>query len=108
MRPQRFASLRGTTALQTRSGRRDASHPQISGLDLRILKQCQPGTFVHHPADLENIAAIGDRQRRGRVLFDQQDRYAVALKFDDGTQHLLHQEGREPERRLVEQEQLRL
>jgi hypothetical protein len=57
------------------------------------------------PAEVEHHAPVRDRQRGPRVLLDQHDRDAVLpAEPHHHVHHLRHDLGREPERRLVEQQ----
>src|SRR5579883_507436 len=61
-----------------------------------------------HDAALQHVGAMGDRQRLHDVLLDQQNREALAVQSADQGEHLLYQKRRQAERRLIEDEQLRL
>ena len=56
---------------------------------------------------LENVGSIGDAEGPQCVLLDQQDRGPVAMDLRDGRENLVHHLRRKPERRLIEQQQLR-
>src|SRR5665647_231623 len=75
---------------------------------LDVLGMHQPfASIVHdHPADLQHIAVMRRLQRHLGILFDQQDRGALLLidAPDDG-EDLLHQDRRQAERGLVQQQQ---
>src|ERR1700733_8540159 len=64
--------------------------------------------LVDDPAVVQHIGAIGDLDRRAHVLLDQQNRNAFAPRRDDDFEHVLDNQRREPLRRLVEHEQLRV
>ena len=59
-------------------------------------------------ARLEHVATVGDVERHQGVLLDEQDRRALLVDLDDDLEDLLDEDRREPHRRLVEQEQVRL
>src|SRR3989442_6706960 len=61
----------------------------------------------HYSSGLDEVGAVGEIERHGGVLLDEQ--HADALALVDGAQdaeQLAHQQRREPEGRLVEQHQL--
>src|ERR1700754_2364989 len=74
---------------------------------LNVLGMHQPvaGVVHDHPADFQNIAVMRRLQRDLGVLLDQQDRHALLFvdAADDG-EDLLHQDRRQAERGLVEQQ----
>src|SRR3984893_10844877 len=75
---------------------------------LDVLGMHQPlATVVHDDAaDFQHIAIMRRLQRDLGVLLDNQDRHALLLgvPLDDG-ENLLHQDRRQTQRRLVEQQQ---
>src|SRR3990167_6310975 len=54
---------------------------------------------------LEEVRVVGDGEREPRVLLDQEHRDAFAVQPLDDLEDLLHDEWREPQRRLVHHEQ---
>ena len=56
---------------------------------------------------LEHVAAVRGVERHQRVLLDEQDRRALLVDLLDDVEDPLDEDRREPERRLVEQQQLR-
>ena len=56
---------------------------------------------------LEHVAASRDGQRHGGVLLDEQDGHALPVDGLHGLEDLLHEDRRQPHRRLVEQQQPR-
>ena len=54
-------------------------------------------------AVLQHVTVRADVERDARILLDQQDRHAVGMDAPDDREHLLDQDRREPEARLVEQ-----
>src|ERR1700687_70081 len=77
---------------------------------LDVLGMQQPlATVVHdHPADLQNVTIMRRFQRDLGVLLDQQDRHALLfVNAPDDRENLLHQDRRQAERRLIEQQQRR-
>src|ERR1041385_6953166 len=62
----------------------------------------------HDAAGLEHVARVGSLQREVRVLLDDQDGQALVLvQLADDPEQLRDQDGREPERGLVEQQEPR-
>src|SRR3954454_11970923 len=77
---------------------------------LNVLRVHQPlaGIVHHHAADFQHIAVMRGLQRYLGVLLDQQDRHALLLvDAADDVENLPDQDGRQAERRLIEQEQRR-
>jgi len=56
----------------------------------------------------EHVGAIRDLQRHRDILLDEAGSSAAPVKDADAVQYLLHHEGRQAERGLVEQDELRL
>jgi hypothetical protein len=82
--------------------------PEVELLDVVVLAQ-ELGVLVHHDlAGLHHVAVGGDRQRHVGVLLDEQDRGALLVDLDDHVPDLLHDQRREAERGLVEQQVARL
>ena len=50
---------------------------------------------------------VGEGQGQAGVLLHEQNRHAGALELGDDSGDLFHQQGRQPQRRLIEQEQTR-
>src|SRR5262249_4881433 len=76
---------------------------------LDVLAPHQPLAAVRHhdPADLEHVAVLRGLERHPGVLLDQQHRDALlGVEPTDDREDLTDQERREPERGLVEQQQL--
>src|SRR5258706_594265 len=77
---------------------------------LNVLGMHQPlATIVHDdPADFQHIAVMRRLQRDLGVLLDQQDRHALLfVNAPDDGENLPHQDRRQAERRLVEQQKRR-
>src|SRR5712691_10199423 len=53
--------------------------PEIEFLDVGILPQAFGRAFEHDAAVLHDIAVVGDIERQGRVLLDQQHRQLLLL-----------------------------
>src|SRR3990167_6083898 len=68
-------------------------------------RQLRVGNHVHHPAVLHHVVAVGDPRGEAEVLLDQQDGEALGLQAPDGGADLLHDDGRQPFRRLVQQQE---
>jgi hypothetical protein len=56
----------------------------------------------------EDVAVIGDGKTHPRILLDEQHRRAAAADFGDDTEHRLHDDRRQAQRRLVEKQKPRL
>src|SRR5438552_377665 len=59
-------------------------------------------------AGLEEIGAVGQLESHGRVLLDEHDGEAAPRQLADDARDLAHDDGREPQRRLVEEQALGL
>src|SRR5439155_8815108 len=89
------------------SARTPALPSQVRLLHLFVLEQAGGFVLEAHAAGLEHVAAARDRERHVRVLLDQEHSDAALVDLADGPEDLAHQERREAERRLVEQQQPR-
>src|SRR4051812_33023348 len=59
-------------------------------------------------ARLQDVGAMGDVERQVRVLFDDKHRHAlVAIEMAEAAEQVLHDDRRQPQRRLVEQQETR-
>ena len=66
-----------------------------------------PEPCEHHAARLEHVGAVRGAERHARVLLDEQNGRARLAERREEPHDLLHDEGRQAERRLVAQEQPR-
>src|SRR5215467_13472467 len=80
------------------------SYPQISRLDLRVAEQLHRPGLVHDPALAHEVDVIGDPEREGEILLDDQDGCAARLEAAEDASELAHQERRQPLGGLVHQE----
>src|SRR5262245_324781 len=86
----------------------DLGQAEIELLDVGVFAQAVRGTLQHDPPVLHHVAVVSDRQRQGGVLLDQQHGQLFLLVHAlDDLEDLVHQHGRQAERRLVEQDHLR-
>src|SRR6266851_2526752 len=81
--------------------------PEVGGLDLVALEQRLARAAQHDGAGFEHVPAVGALQRLAGVLLHEQDRALLALELRDDPKDLAHEQGRQPERRLVEHQELR-
>src|SRR5262245_29220914 len=58
-------------------------------------------------AALEDVSVVGDRERLGDVLLDQEDGHVLVADAPDERHHLIDEPRRQPERRLVQHEHAR-
>ena len=80
---------------------------EIGGAHLGIGQQFLAGAAHRHQAVDHHIAAVGELQRVEGVLLDQEDGQPLFLvQLADGVEDLLDDQRRQPERRLVQQQQL--
>ena len=82
-------------------------HSQIRLPDAGFVPQRRRRALGHDPALLEHVGAVGDLQRPGHVLLDEQDGHALGVDGADDLEHVVHHRRRQAERRLVQQQQAR-
>src|SRR5437588_600981 len=75
-----------------------------------VLVREEGGSLVrqHDSARLEDVAAVGDRERHVRVLLDDQHRDTRLVHLPDDLEVPLDEDRREPHRGLVHEQELRL
>src|SRR6266571_1122332 len=74
--------------------------------DLLVVQQRPRLVLEHDPAGLDHVAPVGEAERLGGVLLDEQDRRALLVDLADGVEDALDDDGGEPHRGLVQQHQL--
>src|SRR5262245_7501683 len=83
-----------------------AGMTQIELLDIRVAAQPIGVAIEDDPAVLHHVAVVGDLQRHGRALLDDQDGDAeLAPNLGEAAQQVLHHDRRQAERQLVDQQQ---
>src|SRR6266568_796250 len=83
-------------------------HAEIELLDVVLLEQAVAGVLHDDAADLQDVAVVGHVQRHVGVLLHEEDGHPpLAVDPDDDIENLLHELGRQPQRRLVQQHHLR-
>src|ERR1043166_6027560 len=107
------ASRPSTRALRSISSMKMSSplsmhRPQIGALYRRIVAQLGGGSVLHDASGLQHVCPVGDCERERRELIDQQQSYALAAQLGKRRIQLVDEPGREPQRRLAEQQQFRL
>src|SRR6185312_17245853 len=81
---------------------------EIRGADMLVREQLGAGAGQGDVAGLHHIAAMRETERVMRVLLDQENGdLLLAVYRADDIENLLHDQRREAERRLVEQQELR-
>src|SRR5258708_8728224 len=80
---------------------------EIAAGDPWMGKQFLCASCERDSASFEYVGAIGGLQSKIGHLLDEQDRFACAAKLVDDLEDLLHDQRREPKRRLVEEQQTR-
>src|SRR5215468_435385 len=80
---------------------------QIGSPDIGVLRQLDGGSFESNGAGLEHIATVGDGERHGGVLLDEQNGHALTVDVEDRVEDLFHQNRCQPHARLVEQQEPR-
>src|SRR5262245_8987144 len=84
-----------------------AGAAEIELLDVGVAAQPLRGPVEHDAAALHHVAVVGDLERHGRALLDQQDGDAeLAADLGEPSQQVLDHDRREAERELVDQQQL--
>src|SRR5262249_1255135 len=84
-----------------------ASKPQIGAPDVLVAQQLLPAPREHHASVLQHVAALREGQGLPRVLLDQQHRRPGAIDLGDDPEDLLHDQWRQPERRLIQHQDAR-
>src|SRR6266566_193472 len=88
--------------------RAPTSVAQIGAAHRLLVLQLRTLALDRDTTDLEHIGARRELERDARVLLDQQHRHPVALvDCANDVEDRPHYERRQPERRLIEQQQLR-
>ncbi len=75
--------------------------------NLAVGQQILRPALINNPAAAHHIGPVGDAQRRAGVLFNQQNCSAGIAQALDLLEHLLNDQWRKTERRLIEQKELR-
>ena len=70
--------------------------------------QLRARAFDGDPPGAQHVAAVGDLQRPPGVLLDDEHRAAARAQLDEEVEHDVDHDRRQPERRLVEQDDLRV
>src|SRR6516165_7990379 len=81
---------------------RHSSHAEIGAMEVGIASELSRASLEREYAIVEDIGALRQLQALHHVLLHQEDSYAFAVDAFDQREDLLDHEGREPERRLVE------
>src|SRR3954462_470034 len=88
-----------------RRGDPGSSCPEIGGAHLVVLDQIGRSALRHQPALGEYVPSLRDGQCLVDVLLHQEHRHALLVDAPDGGEVLLQQQGREAQRRLVDEQQ---
>src|SRR5260370_9174823 len=84
------------------------SVPEVGAADRVVPPEVRRGPRDRHAARLEQIRLVGEVERQRRVLLDEEHAdVLVTVDRADDTEDLADDERREPERRLVEQQEPR-
>src|SRR5262249_17854453 len=81
---------------------------EISGLEFRIAGERRRLPSAHDAARLKDVAAVGNCQSKRGHLIDQQDRSSLVAQLGKNVEQLADDRRRKTERRLIEQQDLRL
>src|SRR3954466_5035112 len=90
------------------NGETEPLQSEIRLADCRVRQQVLRRPLQLHVARLDHVPALGDLERLLQVLLDEEYGDARAVQRPDDAEHLIDEDGGEPERRLVEHEELRL
>src|SRR5262249_26763624 len=83
------------------------AEPEIEFADIVVAAQRVGRALEDDPAVLHHVAVVGDAQGDLGVLLDQEERRpALDVDLADDVEDLAQEQGREPECRLVKQEEL--
>src|SRR5687767_3045831 len=74
----------------------------------QVLAERLARSFVPHAPHLEHVEVVGNLDALADVLVDEQDRDAALAGFEQTVVELVRDDGSEPCRRLVDQQQLRI
>src|SRR5215470_3086467 len=96
------------TAITSRSAVMSASLAQVELADHVGPLELGGRPVKRHVAGFEEIGAVGQLERHGRVLLDKDDGQALPGQLADSARDLAHDDGRESKRRLVEEQALGL
>src|SRR5207249_8831063 len=80
------------------------SDPEIPRLDLFVAPELVGPGFVDDLALAHEIDAVGDAEREGQVLLDEEDRGAAGFEPGEDPSELAHEDWRQTFRGLVHQE----
>src|SRR6266542_2338281 len=105
-RSSRAARLR--RAVSDRGGHPRPSDPEVRGADLRVRRELRARPLEPDPPGLDHRAPLRDLERLAQVLLDEEHGDAGRVPLGDRAHHLLDEDRREAEARLVEHEEPRL
>src|SRR6266540_1830769 len=103
----RAAKTASSTRARTRATWARLCRAQVRPLYIVVLLECLRIVGEGDLARLQHVAAAGDVERHQGVLLDEQDRRPLRVDLADDLEDPLDEDGREPHRRLVEEQQLR-
>src|SRR5918993_3230210 len=103
------SSRRRACSARSRSSRSHggAACAEIGALDHLVLRELAGRAAEGHPPLLHEVEAMRDLECLVGVLLDEKERRAVAIEFADYAEYLVDDDGREPKRRPVHQEEAR-
>src|SRR6516164_9662957 len=81
---------------------------QVGGADLRIVEEVRTFALMRDAAGFQDVGMISDSERLVSHLLYKQDRESCFPQCADGVEDVLDNQRCEPERRLIQKEQLRL
>src|SRR5260221_1259914 len=87
-------------------GRRRQLDAEVGAREGGRAEQLLAGAGLHDRAGLEDVRAVCDLERLRRVLLDEEDRDALRVDLADDLEVRLDEDRREPERGLVEHQEL--
>src|SRR2546421_9353427 len=97
---------RGLSPTPRNDSRKNMALPKICLAHLDAAGKLVRSTRGDDPAFGEDVSEMGNGERLMHVLLDQKNGDAAPVDLADGVEVLFHQQGREAERWLVDEEKL--
>src|SRR5690348_3111194 len=106
--PKVVANGKADILIRPSSYRRSRLDPEVTLQDLGLCLDFLCRTFVNDVPVVDDVDALGERQRRRQILFDQHDGLAGSGKIAAHFHEVADDDGREPFEGFVEQQYLRI
>src|SRR5512139_1215685 len=98
---------KGLPRRAAKTGTRVFSNPQVRLFDVGVVHEVLPGPLQDDPAVLQDVGPVAHGQRLADVLLHQHDRDPLPVDPFRDLENLLDEDRGEPQRRLVEHQDLR-